>query len=73
MKKVGRQAFERTSAHRIFIESCDIHLLKSLQKFSDIFLLNRSVMLKEVSLHRAKLNAVAYFLHIKNVIRLVKY
>ena len=26
--KVGRQAFQETSVHRIFIESCDTHLLK---------------------------------------------
>ena len=26
--KVGRQAFQETSVHRIFIESCDVYLLK---------------------------------------------
>ena len=26
--EVGRQAFQETSVHRIFIESCDMHLLK---------------------------------------------
>ena len=28
VKKVGRQAFQGTSVHRIFIESCDMHLVK---------------------------------------------
>ena len=26
--KVGRQAFQETSVHKIFIESCDMHLVK---------------------------------------------
>ena len=26
--KVGRQAFQETSVHRNFIESCDLHLVK---------------------------------------------
>ena len=26
--KVGRQAFQETSVYRMFIESCDMHLLK---------------------------------------------
>ena len=48
--KAGRQVFQETSVHRIFIESCDTHLLEkfnaftSLQEFIDMFLLNRSAI-----------------------------
>ena len=29
VKNVGKQTFQETSAHRIFIESCNVHLLKN--------------------------------------------
>ena len=50
LKNVGKQTFQETSAHRIFIESCNIHLLKnslhfkSLQKFINMLPLSRSAM-----------------------------
>ena len=49
VKNVGRQTFQETSVHRIFIESCNtlaekVNAVKFLQKIINMLLLNRSVM-----------------------------
>ena len=49
VKKVARQAFQETSVNRIFIESCNVHLLKKSLHSSPcknllMFVLNGSVM-----------------------------
>ena len=71
VKNVGRQTFQETSVHIIFIESCNIHLLKNSLHSSPC----KNLLIccprtevpcsKDLSLHGAMLNAMAHFLHRK--------
>ena len=71
VKNVGRQTFQDTSVDRIFIENCNINLLKNSLHSSpckNVLICCPSTEVpcsKDVSLHGAMLNAVAHFLHRK--------
>ena len=80
--KVGRQAFQETSVHRIFNESCDMHLLKKslhsspCKKFIDMFLLNRSAIFQKCVFAWSNVKCSGFKLISfaeKNVLRLAKY
>ena len=79
--KVGRQAFQETYVHQIFIESCDMHLLKKSLHSSPcknllMFLLNRSAIFQRrfsawSNVKCSRFSLISFIE--KNVLRLVKY
>ena len=80
--KVGRQDFQETSVHRIFSESCDMHLLKKslhsrlCKKFIDMFLLSRSAIFQKCVFAWSNVKCSGFrvisFTE-KSVLRLAKY